>query len=97
MVVTVTLALLVSACAALLADAWSTRRALLRGRSEDNAVRESLIATFGLNGGTYGVSVALCAALVLTYSPRFAIAYAMLACGVTYVVVRNVAIYRGTR
>jgi hypothetical protein len=93
----VTLALLIFACAALLADAWSTRRALVRGRGEGNAVRELLIATFGLNGGTYGFSVAICAALAITYSPSFAVAYAALACGVTYIVVRNVAIYRGTR
>lgn len=86
-----TFALLVAACAALLADAWSTRRALVRGRGEDNAVRRFLIRVLGINGGTYGVSVALVVALVCTYSPRFGFAYAVLACGVTYVVVRNVA------
>ena len=86
-----TFALLIAACVALLADAWSTRRALLRGRGEGNAVREALVATFGINGGTYGVSVALVVALACTYSPRFGLAYAALACGVTYVVVRNVA------
>ena len=92
-----TFAFLIAACVALLADAWSTRRALGLGWREANPVRELLIATFGVNGGTYGVSVALVAALVYTYSPRFGLAYAVLACGVTYVVIRNVAIYRGTR
>ena len=85
------LAILIFACAALLADAWSTRRALLRGRREANPVRRFIVRVLGINGGTYGVSAALCAALALTYSPRFGLAYAALACVGTYLAVRNVA------
>lgn len=92
-----TFALLIAACVALLADAWSTRRALGLGWREANPVRRFLVRVLGVNGGTYGVSVALVAALVYTYSPRFGLAYVALACGVTYVVARNLAIYRRTR
>ncbi len=45
-------------CLAILADAYTTRACLLRGRTEGNRFRAALIRKLGLNGGTYGVAVA---------------------------------------
>lgn len=89
-----TFALLVAACVALLADAWSTRRALGLGWREANPMRRFLVRVLGVNGGTYGVAAVLWLALVRTYSPRFGLAYVALACVGTYLAVRNFAVVR---
>lgn len=46
------------ACLAILADAYTTRACLLRGRTDGNRFRAFLIRVLGVNGGTYGVAVA---------------------------------------
>lgn len=74
------IALLVLACALIMADAWSTRRALLFGSVESNPARRLLIRALGINGGTFGVSAALCAVLVAGYflsapSPTMIVSY----------------------
>ena len=85
--------LLVAACLLVLADAWSTRRALLDGSHESNRLRGAAIRVLGINGGTFGVSAVLCAVLVATYflsapSPSMIVAYGAVA-GVYAIVVQG--------
>lgn len=61
------LALLIVACVAVLADAWTTRRALLASSTESNPIRRFFIRVLGLNGGTFGVAVAICVTLAAMY------------------------------
>lgn len=85
--------LLVAACLLVLADAWTTRRALLDGSHESNRLRGAAIRVLGINGGTFGVSAALCAVLVAGYflsapSPAMIVAYGAVA-GVYAIVVQG--------
>lgn len=59
------IASVIIACLAILADAYTTRACLLRGRTEGNPIRAFLIRKLGLNGGTYGVAVVYGAVIVL--------------------------------
>ena len=52
------IATVILACLAILADAYTTRVGLLRGRTEGHRFRAFLIRLLNLNGGTYGVAVA---------------------------------------
>ncbi len=52
------------ACLAILADAYTTRLWIVRGRTEGHRFRAFLIRSLGLNGGTYGVAVAWSAVVV---------------------------------
>ena len=89
---------LIVACLAVMADAVSTREALRnRNLYERNKLRAFLIRTLGINGGTYGVAVAICAALVFSYSPQSNVAgisYATVACFYIYVVFNNLQVAR---
>ncbi len=92
-----TLALLIVACIAVLADAWATKRALALSATEKSPVRRFFIRLLGINGGTYGVAVAICAALVFSYSPQSNVAgisYATVACFYIYVVFNNLQVAR---
>lgn len=87
------IALLIAACLLVLADAWTTRRALLDGSHESNRTRRAAIRFLGINGGTFGVSAALCAVLVAGYflsapSPAMIVAYGAVA-GVYAIVVQG--------
>lgn len=89
-----TLALLIAACVAILADAYLTRLGLRVGLGEDNDVRMRHIDTLGEDVGTWGVALAACAALVASYlaaseSPVAGISYAMTFCAFTYVSFNN--------
>lgn len=61
------LAILIVACALVIADAWATKRGLLRSATESNPVRRTFIRLLGINGGTYGVAVLVCAGLITSY------------------------------
>ncbi len=52
------------ACLAILADAYTTRAGIKRGKYEGADFRRFLIRKLGLNGGTYGVAVAWSAVVV---------------------------------
>ena len=86
---------LVLACIAVMADAVSTREALRhRNLYERNKLRAFLIRTLGMNGGTYGVSLAVCAALVVSLwssmaAPTKVYCYVMVACASIYVTRTN--------
>ena len=56
--------IVIVACLAILADAYTTRLWIVRGRTEGNRFRAFLIRLLGLNGGTYGVAVAWSAVVV---------------------------------
>ena len=86
---------LVIACLAVMADAVSTREALRhRNLYERNKLRAFLIRTLGMNGGTYGVSLAVCGALVYSYgssmaAPTKVLCYLMVFCASVYVTRTN--------
>lgn len=90
-----TLAALIFACLAVIADAWSTRVAIMSGSiHEANPVREWLIERLGWNGGTYGLSAAVCVAMALAYwragdSVAATFCYVLVFCAVAYVTYGN--------
>lgn len=57
-------AALVLAALVILADAWTTRRALIPGKHEDNKLRLFLVQHLGRNGGTLGVGIVAAVAFV---------------------------------
>lgn len=96
-----TLAALIAACLAVLADAWTTRAAIMSGNVlEANPVREWLMQRLGWNGGTYGVAAAVCALMVFAYwrageSVTATFYYVLVACALTYAAVSNWSKARG--
>ena len=86
----VTLVLLIAACIAVLADAYTTRLGLIEGRREANPVRRWLIRVLGMDVGTWGVSLVCCGLLIWSYaasphSPLAGISYATVASVFAYV------------
>ncbi len=89
-----TLALLIVACIAVIADAYLTRRGLRIGMVEDNDVRAWLIDSLGEDVGTWGVALVACAMLVASYlvapeSPVAGFSYALVFSAFTYVLFNN--------
>lgn len=56
---------LVIACLAVMADAYTTRSCINLGKYEGADFRRALIRSLGLDAGTYGVSLAFCAVVML--------------------------------
>lgn len=89
-----TIALLIVACTAVLADAYITRLGLRVGLVEDNDVRAWLIDGLGEDVGTWGVALVACAVLVASYlaapeSPVAGFSYALVFSAFTYVSFNN--------
>lgn len=91
------------ACLAILADSYTTRACLLRGRTEGNRFRAFLIRTLGVNGGTYGVAVAWSAVVVAVnvYSAHpvwgLIVGNLITAAGFGWAALRNSSLAKGKR
>ncbi len=89
-----TLALLIVACIAVLADAYTTRLGLVRGLREANPVRRWLIRALGMDVGIWGIAGVCCSLLIGAYtaaphSPLIGISYATVFSVFAYVSFNN--------
>ena len=89
------LAALIAACLATIADAYTTRAAILSGNGhEANPLRAWLMDRLGLNGGTYGVALAICVFFVFAFlrtadGSKAVFSFVAIACVTAYVAWQN--------